>query len=178
MTIDDVITYARSLDGLTADASTPFRQEYLAMIAPGETPQRAAEMATMWPCELVCMAILRHAIDHPLLRAPYPDGKAGEILVAIGREAHAIRAPGALPCPGDIVIVAAPEHAWFCLQTVASNYDGVSLFDGIDGLPVGGFRAVTRRQHEIRENHDDAGRDRVIRVVIDVGAVIVKFGRQ
>jgi hypothetical protein len=177
MSIDELVLYARSLVGLTADPASPWRAEYLSVIAPGETPARAAEMALMYGCELTALAVWRRFISHPLLEAPYITGHAGFNIMAIAREAHAVRPIQALPEAGDVVLVSPPEHAWICLGTVAENYDGAALYDGLDGLPVDGHRAITTRQHLIRNGRDDAGGDRAVIVVVDTGKVLQAFGR-
>lgn len=178
-TADDVIAYASSLAGLTADPSRPeCRAAYIALVAPGETPQRAAELSTLWNCELVCRAVLRRFIARPRLDAPYVDGMAGRDLMAIAREAHALRPMHALPQAGDIVLVSSPEHAWTCLTAVPSPYEeGVTLCDGLDGLPVDGHRAIIVRAHEVRQGRDNAGGDRAIVAVIDTMACVAAFGR-
>lgn len=175
-TVEDVINYARSLVGLTADPSSPWRTEYLSVIAPGETPARAAELALNFNCELTALAVWRRFISHPLLLAPYISGMAGRNIMTIAREASAVRPIQALPETGDVVLVSPPEHAWICLGTVAGNYDGAALYDGLDGLPVNGHRAITTRQHLIRNGRDDAGGDRAVIVVVDTGKVLQAFG--
>ena len=176
-TVEELISYSRSLVGLTADPASPWRAEYLATIAPGETPARAAEMALNYNCELLCRAVLRRFCEHPLLAAPYPDGTAGHLLMALALAARAVRLPHELPQPGDIVLVSPPEHAWICVAQPGATYDGAVLYDGVEGLPVEGYRAVATRQHVIRDGRDDAGGDRAIVAVIDTMACIAAFGR-
>lgn len=175
-TIEDVVSYSRSLIGLTADPDSPWRAEYLAVIAPGETPERAAEMAENYNCELTVLAVWRRFCSHPRLFAPYIPGRAGLNIMQISQEARAVRPMQALPKAGDVVLVYPPEHAWICLGTVAGNYDGAALFDGLDGLPINGHRAITTRQHLIRNGRDDAGGDRAVIVVVDTGKVLQAFG--
>ncbi len=178
ITVDDVVRYASSLAGLTADPSRPeSRARYIDIIAPNETPKRQSEMATMWGCELLALAVWRRFILHPLLENPYIAGHAGLNVMAIARAANAVRQIQALPQTGDVVLVSPPEHAWICLGTVAGNYYGDALFDGLDGLPVDGYRAITTRQHLIRDNRDDAGGDRAVIVVVDTMKVIEALGR-
>ncbi len=134
-------------------------------------------MATDFNCELTALAVWRRFCSHPLLDNQYVSGHAGLNIMAIAREAHAVRPIQALPQTGDVVLVSPPEHAWICLGTVAGNYDGAVLFDGLDGLPVDGHRAITTRRHLIRDNRDDAGGDRAVIVVVDTMKVIEAFGR-
>ncbi len=184
-TREDVTAYARTLAGLSA--SEPTRAAYLALIAPGETPQRAAEMALMSGCALVARAILRHFISHPLLERPYVTGHAMQDLVQIGVDARATR--GALiPEPGDIVIVGGgangggPEHAWTCLDVVGDPYDAGAglLVTGLDGGQLDGYgaQAIRTRERELLGGRDctDTGA-RVVRWVVDVERVVGAMGR-
>lgn len=172
MTIDDVIAFARSLDGMTADPSTPFRAEYLDLIAPGETPQRAAEMATMSGCALTMRGVLRRFIVHPVLEAPYRTGNAMSDLLRISG-GSCLRATGEPPQPGDIVIVEGPEHTWIATDVDCSH---VCAIDG--GQVVDRYQCVSRREHTVSDGWDvTATYRRRVRAVIDVGAVVAKFGR-
>lgn len=176
-TIEALLSYARPLDGLTADPSSPWRADYLDLIAPGETPHRAAEMATMYGCALVARGYLRRFIQHPLLDAPYATGHAVSDLMTIARAAHAVRPMHELPQLGDIVLVSAPEHVWIVLAQPHATFEGAVLYEGLDGLQVDGFRAVVMREHVVRGGRDDAGGDRAIVAVIDTCRVVAAFGR-
>jgi hypothetical protein len=62
---DSIVAFAKSLAGLSADPSGPRYEEYLDIIAPGETPERQREMAEMSGCALVVAGIWRAVgIDH------------------------------------------------------------------------------------------------------------------
>lgn len=74
-----VTAYVRTLAGLSA--SEPTRAAYLDLIAPGETPTRAAEMALMSGCALVARAVLRAFVAHPLLTQPYRTDPSGLRLI-------------------------------------------------------------------------------------------------
>lgn len=172
--IDDLVAYAASLDSLIADPSTPWRAEYLSLIAPNETPARAAEMARMSGCALVLRGVLRRFILHPILEAPYRTGDAMADLAAIAREADAHRGAGATPQAGDIVIVGGgtdgggSEHCWICI--------GEWGIDG--GQVVDGYQAVTRREHRVVDGWDaTATYRRRVRAVIRCGDVVARFGR-
>ena len=174
MSLPDLIEYASCLIGLTADPSTPWRSQYLDLIAPGEAPARAAEMATMSGCALVLRGILRRFIVHPLLEAPYRTGRAMSDLLAIGVEADALRPVGATPEAGDIVIVGGgPEHG-------GSEHCWISIGEwSIDGgQVVDGYQAVTRRAHAVAGGWDvTATYRRRVRAVIACGPVLARFGR-
>jgi hypothetical protein len=165
----DLTEYASTLIGLTADPSTPWRSQYLNLIAPGETPQRAADMADkMSGCALTMRGVLRRFIAHPLLTAPYVTGHAMSDLLAIGREAHALRPVSDTPTAGDIVIVAAPEHTWISI--------GEWGIDG--GQVVDGHQAVTRRAHAVASGWDvTATYRRRVMAIVDTAAVVARFGR-
>ncbi len=185
-----LISFARGLAGLSA--AGPTRAAYLDLIAPGETPARAAEMACNSGCELTCMAILRHFIDHPRLKGPYPAGQAGVILWTIGHEAGAIRPHGEDPEPGDMLIVGGgedgggTEHAFTCVDVCRAGYSGVLLVTGIDGgqrsaapgTDGRGAQCILERAHDIVDGFDSCGVSRrKVRVVINSALVIERFGR-
>lgn len=176
-TVDDVINYASSLAGLTADPSRPeCRAAYLALIAPGETPQRAADMATASGCALVCRGILRRFIVHPILEQPYVTGHAMSDLTKIAFEAHAIVPPWAPPASGYIVIVGGgsdgggPEHAWTLLDDSGEGVDGGQR-------DAKGFESVALRSHVVSGGWDRTDTYRRVRWVIDVMACVTAFGR-
>lgn len=185
-TVQDVIEYASSLSGLTADPARPeCRAAYLALIAPGETEQRQAEMATMSGCALVCRGVWRHFIAHPILDARYRTGDAMSDLVSIGREAHALRPAGAMPQPGDVVVVGGgsdgggSEHAWTCIESRDLGA-GEWLATGIDGgqRDAKGFEWVIERAHDIGGGIDHCGTTRRrVRWVIDTIACVARLGR-
>jgi hypothetical protein len=182
-----ITAYARTLAGLSAAPSCPSaRATYRDLIAPGETGQRADEMERMSGCALVARAVLRRFIVHPLLSRPYRTGDAMSDLVAIGRDAGALRASGSLPQAGDLVIVGGgtdgggTEHAWTCLGTEWSGYEPRVLVSGLDGgqRDGGGYECIAVRDHEIREGVDwENGRGRLVRWVLDVERVVARFGR-
>lgn len=169
-----LVAHARSLVGLTADPAKPeCRAGYLATIAPGETPQRASEMALMSGCELAALrGYLGHFITHPLITEPYRDRKAGEDLLRVAREAHAVRPAGELPEPGDVVIVNSAdgkhEHAWIWIGDDR----------GVDGgqRDAKGFECIVERGHEIRGNVDaTATYQRGIVAILDAAKIVDAF---
>lgn len=175
---EQVVTYAYSLDGLSANPADPVaRAAYFALIAPGETPRRAAEMATMSGCALTCRAILRHFIAHLTLEAPYRTGRAMADLVEIAYDVQAIRPPrNQTPMPGDMVIIGGgsdgggSEHVWTALDEGGGA--------GIDGgqLDAQGFQKIVLKNHLLL---DGTGRDgsRKVRYVLDVETIVRRFGR-
>lgn len=177
-TVDDVTTFAKSLIGLSADPASA-RANYIALIAPGETSQRAAEMAIMSGCALVQRGILRRFILHPILEAPYRTGHAMSYLEQIANEARAHLRTDAPLFAGCIVIVGGgsdgggPEHTWY-----ATDVDGENVCAVDGGQVVDRYQCVLRREHTVTDGWDvTATYRRRVRAVIDVGAVLGKFGR-
>ena len=177
-TRQDVVDFARPLAGLSADPACHVKRAmYIALVAPGETEARGAEMATMSGCELLALrGILGAFIDHPLIANQYRDRKAGEDLLQVGREAHAVRLAGELPQLGDILIVGGgedgggSEHAWTL----------VGEGEGIDGgqRDAKGFESIALRQHEIQNGWDVTSTyRRKIRFLLNTGAILERFGR-
>jgi len=183
-----LVAFAAALDGFSASPSDPVgRAAYLGLIAPGESPSRADGMAQMSGCALVARAVLRAFIQHPLLDTPYVTGHAVSDVVAIAREAGALRGPERMPEPGDLVVVGGgtdgggPEHVWIALAPA-----GDGRIDGIDGGQRGrdGSQLVKMRQHELADGYDRAFDDgaggsarRKVRFVIDSDAVVARFAK-
>jgi len=186
-----VCDYARSLAGLSADPADELSARvYRDTIAPGETRARADEMARMSGCALTCRAILRRFIEHSILERPYRTGCAVSDLVEIGRMSGVFeRGPRTAIEPGDMVIVGGgldgggSEHAWTALDVVADpGYEPTPglLVTGLDGgqRDAGEHQLISMRDHEIRDGWDitATGRRR-IRYVLDVAAIVARFGR-
>jgi hypothetical protein len=187
---DQVVAFARTLDGLSADPACPARRDaYRRLVAPGETEQRTREMEQNSGCELVCRAILRRFIIHRLLERPYVSQHAGADLLAIALEAGAAHGATWPAAPGDILIVGGgidgggDEHAWTVLDTVASPYDEpiLDLVSGLDGgqRDGGNHQAIAIRSHELQGGRDvTATYNRRIRYVLDFDAIFRRFGRK
>jgi hypothetical protein len=176
----ELVAFAAALDGIGANPARD-RARYLDLIAPNETPERAAEMAGMWGCALVARGILRAFITHPIFAAPYRDRRAMSDLVDIARDAGALHPPSRVPEPGDFVIVGGgedgggPEHVYMALP------DG----DGVDGgqRDDAGYQVIRIRKHELRDGWDSArddghpaGRPRRVRWVVDCEQVLAALG--
>lgn len=173
----EVVAFATALDGLGANPKDPERRkQYLDLIAPGETEERAAAMSLMSDCELVQRAILRAFIDHPCLSGHYQDRQAGIDLTRIAIESHALRGSVFDPSPGDIVIVGGgldgggSEHAWTFIG------DGT----GVDGgqTDAEGYQEIRIRSHTLSGGFDiTRSYRRKVRAFIDVSCVLERFGR-
>lgn len=185
-----ITDYARTLSGLSADpADEPSARVYRDTIAPDETRARADEMALMSSCALTCRSILRRFIKHPILDKPYRDRRAVADLVDVAILAHGLGQASRSPSPGDMLIVGGgddgggSEHAWTVLDVVPDpGYEASPglLVTGLDGgqRDAGGHQCISLRDHEIRDGWDvtSTGRRR-IRYVLDVAAIVQRFGR-
>jgi hypothetical protein len=180
----DVVRLARLLDGLSASETDPdVRARYLALVAPGEEAQKAAEMARMSGCALVARGILREVLEHELLERTYRIGHAMSDLVEIARRAggfydYADR----IPEPGDLVIVGegAAEHVWIAVELLGDDGRDCLDFDGLDGGQVDehGAQCIRLRRHELARGVDrTGGRNRDAHYVLDLDAMLRAFGR-
>lgn len=190
----ELVAFAAMLADLGANpCDLVERQRYFELVAPGEAPARATEIATMSGCALVCRGILRAFIQHPILDAPYRTGRAMADLIGIAVEAGALHGPERVPEPGDLVVVGGgadgggPEHVWIALTVDVEAYDETTATArGIDGgqRDGQGFQVIREREHLMGAGHDQAhddgapgGAPRKVRWVIDVEAVLDRFGR-
>ena len=138
---DAAVRVAKSFEGLSGDPISPRFEEYLSVIAPGETRHRAEEMSRMSGCALTVAAVWRAiGIDHPSLAPPYRDQTAVNRLYELARVSGALRSmyPGSLPQPGDCMWVGhgGSEHVYVVLEA----REGLIL--GVDG--GSGTMPVTR----------------------------------
>lgn len=125
---DNMIRLALSFDGCNAATD---RDRYLDLIAPDETPEMRAAMASMSSCALTVRGFWRRlGLVHPRLAAPYRIGDAVDDVVSIARELGAWREPhpDATPTPGDAVYVATPEHVYTIVEEL-----GPMAWGSIDG---------------------------------------------
>lgn len=168
--------------GLTADTAQDngyLRQAYLELIAPGEMPERQAEMARMSGCALVVAGIWRRmGIRHPLLDAPYETGAAVSRLWKIAREVGARRKWHEIKAArvGDVVRVAHPEHVWTVAESESWDY---ANYTGVDGGQVEDGHQCVRKvlrwiEHGNEFRHEQP--DRVVMDWVDVRRVIEAFG--
>ena len=192
--VDDVVAFAHSLAGLTADPARPeCRTRYLDVIARGETFERAADMATLSGCALTMRGVLREFITHPFLDSPYVTGHAMSDLVQIAHEAGAVR-PRLDPQLGDVVIIGGgtdgggPEHTFMVTsinvdpdpRTPAEAREVLTVIEG-GQRDAGRFACIIQRDHEIDDHsgldHAPGSAPRKVRFVLDTGAILERFGR-
>lgn len=148
-------SFALSLAGLTHPDP-----RYSALVAPGETKARAAEMARMSGCALVVAAVWRAVgIERPSLAAPYKDRTAVSRLMVIAHAANAWipYSDAAQPCPGDAVLLEGPEHVYIAITSWRDPY-GDLVLDGIDGGQLDGYGAqkIEHKTHEWSGNRESA----------------------
>ncbi len=112
---------------------------YLALIAPGESATRAAEMGGLWGCGLFARAYLRGSLSnarlYPWLLRPYRTQMAMADVEGCARAAGAVRdtaarlgtaRPPFAVRPGDVVRVGPPEHV-FVVTSAVVLAEGVAV---------------------------------------------------
>lgn len=147
-----VIARAMEVEGLSADPADPDRRAaYLAVIAYGETPARAAGMAELSGCGLVAGGILARVLVvdlevalPPELAPPYRTASAVSRLVALARRCDAWR-PYTFPRPGWISVIEGPEHVLTCIARTDTEVES------IDGgqRDARGFECIRRRARNL-----------------------------
>jgi hypothetical protein len=132
-----------------------------------DSDARTRELTRMSGCALTVRGVWRRlGITHPILMLPYRDRKAVSDLFAIARPARALKGWGQVK-PGDVVLVAEPEHVWTVID--APGYLG--LVKGLDG----GQPHIAVKWHEINGTPAQDGA-RVVKAVIDLDRVWTMFG--
>jgi len=136
-----ILAAAPTVVGLDADRADPDRrQRYLDLIAPGETPIVAADLATRAGCGLVVAGLWRAAgVEDPQLDAPYRIGSALTRLKSIADSVGAWIpfAAGSFPDPGDMVLVRDTgavdvEHV-FTVTAITVDEQGAAQIQSVDG---------------------------------------------
>ncbi|XXX73895.1 hypothetical protein WMF30_40240 [Sorangium sp. So ce134] len=203
---------ARGLVDLGANPRRPDRRaDYLHLVAPGETGRSREDMARMSGCALVAAGLWRAlGVQHPLLGAPYAVGTAVTRLIRIGTEARALRRPdadaleqrpraiGALPGPGDVVLVGTgpSEHVFVVIEPgLRAGMPVIWALDGGQRDPDG-YQLVEAKEHvwsvaaageeprrvlDIARNIEPGrswGAQRQVMCWIDLDAVVTRFGRR
>lgn len=147
------LALARSWVGIVADptAADGGYQRYLEIIAAGETPARAAELARMSGCALVLRGWLQLVLAQPpaCLLAPYVTGRA---LVDV--EDAAVCAGALVPtsqleaaCVVHVgAIAGAPEHMWLAVDVTPDPWGGFDAV-GVEGgdRDAGGWERIHSR---------------------------------
>lgn len=153
MTCDDlrdrVVAIAQSIVGVSANPADPeSRQQYIDLIAPGETDYQQANLADNCSgCGLVVAGIWRAlGVTAPELDPPYQTATGISRLIAIARHAGAWVAfsAGKRPSPGDAVLVGTGPGETEHIYTVISvtDDDGSTVVESVDG----GQRDAARQQ--------------------------------
>lgn len=185
----DVVNLALDVVDLGANPRNPeVRQQYLDLIAPGETKQLVEAMAKMSGCALVVAGIWRRAgLQNTQLEPPYKIGSAIARLISVARQLNSWRLyqKGLMPKPGDMVLVGdnrggGVEHVY----TVTSVDSEKKTLESVDGgqKDSAGYQTILRRRRTwangrdvVFQGSDPGSRSvggRVIVGVVDVGKLL------
>lgn len=200
-TLADMGQAALEVEGLTANpGKVPEdiyqRALYELVIAPGETDERAEEMARMSSCTLVVRGLWRRlGVKHPRLEPPYKLGRAVEDVAEIALESGALLDFGAPILPGHVLIVSQPEHVLTVISaipTIGPRDLIISIDGGIRDPDDARFYAIRRCKrrlsvfpglgdggHAALESFDASGRLTLRRTIthhIDTAKVFERFG--
>ncbi len=136
-----ILAVAPTVVALDADPADPDqRRAYIELIAPGERPSVAAEMANLSGCGLVVAGLWRAAgVEDPQLNAPYRIGSALSRLISIANSVGAWVpfAAGSFPDPGDMILVGDNdtgdvEHV-FTVTAITVDEQGAAQIRSVDG---------------------------------------------
>jgi hypothetical protein len=117
---------ALDVEGLGGAPET--RDDYLALIAPGESEAMRRDMLQMNGCALVVRGLWRQmGINHNLLNRPYRIGMAVADVVQIAKDSGAWRTSGE-PLVGDVFLIDNLEH----VGTVVERPNGSAVIS-VDG---------------------------------------------
>lgn len=162
-TRETAVRCAEAVVGLGANPeNAEHRDDYLELIAPGETPSVAAQMATMSGCGLVVAGIWRAmGFEHEELEAPYRLGSAISRLmsIALGLGAWHGYKVGRVPSPGDMVLVGGSaggvEHVYTVLEATPQP-DGTVRLRSVDGgqRDAQGFQTILAKERLWKNGRD------------------------
>lgn len=164
-------------EGLTAAPAT--LDDYLDLIvtcpADRANPQRCREAAAQSSCARTCLGIwARAGVKHPLLVEPYLNGTAVGDVVAIARDADALRGLDYEIGRADVVIIGEGNNVH--VLTVL-RHDDASIESSDGGQHQGVFEAIENR---VRLEVDTAGArflgGRRVQYVIDASAIAGRWG--
>ena len=148
----DLVRIAGSYAGV---GMTESPELYLGLIADGETPERAEELARESGCGLTVRGLWREwGCADRRLEAPYHNARAISDLVAMAREAGAWRGVDRIGelAPGDAIIVEGPEHILTVVELCGE------IVHSIDGgqRDVHGAEAIHACARRLAAGHLDA----------------------
>lgn len=135
---DRAVALVRTFEGFSGDPQSPTFDNYLGVIAFGESPQAQIDMSRMSGCALLVRGLWR-LLGHPdpRLSAPYKTQHAVSDVVGTAQSYGAYQEGFHRPCPGDVVHVGGdgtgPEHVWTCLEVQDNPYDDSLIILGADG---------------------------------------------
>jgi len=145
-----IVALARSYVGCSC-LTREGRERYLELVAgPGDTDSAMVGYLTAPKtsgCGLVTRGIWRRCgLRHPLLESRYRPGYAMADVQMIAREAGAWRTGGALPEPGDAVMIDRPNggHLYTCTEIGTGPLCTIDSVDG--GASDGGSQAIAARR--------------------------------
>lgn len=154
---DAIVSRALAMRNIGAAPAT--RDAYLALIAPGETPNMQDSMAKMSGCGLTIGGFWRDVgIQHPSLDPPYKIGTAVSRLVELGKKmgGWVPYQKGALPSPGDMVLVG--DNAGGGIEHVYTVIDAPSesAIVSVDGGQVDseGFQVIREKNRDWSSGKD------------------------
>lgn len=176
MTSDDirahVVAFAQTIVGVGANPADPgSRQQYLDLVAPGESDGQKKALADMSGCGLVVAGIWRElGVTAPELDPPYRTQTAMGRLIAIARHAGAWIPISAdrRPSPGDAVLVGdGPGETEHIYTVISVTDEGESLVvESIDG----GQRDTAHQQTILARKRVWRGRKDIVFAGSDPGA--------
>lgn len=154
---DDIMNIALSVSGMGAqDVPAGRKQDYINLIAPGETAAMQSAMCTMSGCGLTVAGIWRRAgLVHSKLVPPYKIGTGVSRLCQIAYEKHAWLPykKNMVPQVGDMVLVGnntaqgGIEHV-YTVTSVRTTDKGEVVLESVDG----GQRDPERHQLILTKN--------------------------
>lgn len=146
-------------------------ERFMTLVAPGEDDATARAMAAESTCGLFIRGLLSQLITDPRVQAPYVPGAVMSDLAAMAREAGALLGDFGDVQPGDLLMLASPEHV-----LVVESIDNV--LSSIQGgeKDAHGVQQIQRLPRSIH----GGGRDtliggRPVELMISTAAMLGKF---
>lgn len=147
---DDMVALAKSVVGLSANPAHG-RDDFCALVGPGETPAVAADLATLSTCGLTVRGLWgRIGMKDARLSAPYAPGSVITNIRNMATEAGGWSTDVSTLDLGDVILISEPDHVGTIVKIDPRAAGGVNITT-VDGgsKDAAGYQCVVSFERAI-----------------------------